>query len=172
MDLNATDVYYFAYGSNMRSSVMEKRGIRPQKVLPAFVPGYYLTFDIFGVPYTEPSMASISKAVRSCSQSRDGNGGGNKEIVPYVHGLAYLISFEEYRRLIASEGGGIGYDEVMIDAISLGDGVDSTVGPVSIRVHTLVAKFPRRPNPSPSRRYLVSLTVPGMKTSLFRAEVC
>lgn len=114
--LDAMDVYCFAYGSNMRSSVMEKRNIRPQKILPAFLPEYYLSFAVFGVPYSGPSMASISRFVRSCSQYPDDGGSCYGKVVPDVHGSAYLISSEEYRSIITSEVSGISYDELVLEA--------------------------------------------------------
>jgi hypothetical protein len=45
---NGPPVWYFAYGSNMKSESMEKRAITPLDAKAVNVPGFYLNFDIFG----------------------------------------------------------------------------------------------------------------------------
>src|SRR3569833_4454868 len=54
-------VWFFAYGSNMKSSVMERRGITPLAVQRLCVPSHVRTFDVFGAPFSEPAMASIAE---------------------------------------------------------------------------------------------------------------
>lgn len=146
-DSDDGEVWYFAYGSNMKSSVMALRGINPITTKVVKIPGYILTFDVFGLPYSEPAMASISKFAP----------GGNQTTVtsasmpPTVHGVSYLLTLPDLRRLIGSEGGGVAYDEIVVDAVSLSQGE-----PERMTAHTLVAKYPWRPNAAPSERYLVS----------------
>lgn len=145
-------VWYFAYGSNMKSSVMTSRGINPIATKVVKIPGYILTFDVFGLPYSEPAMASISKF------AVDGNQASATSMPPTVHGVSYLLTFPDLRRLVGSEGGGVAYDEIVVDAVSLPQG-----DPESITAQTLVAKYPWRPNAAPSERYLVS-RLPSLKT--------
>ncbi|KAH6614247.1 hypothetical protein C7974DRAFT_292919, partial [Boeremia exigua] len=128
-------VWYFGYGSNMKPSVMQGRGITPLEVRWARVHGYILTFDVFGLPYSEPSMASIAPYTVT----------GEKQYVPDVCGVAYLLSSEDFKRLVSTEGGGVAYDEIEVEGVSATE---------EIRMHTLVAKFPWRPNACPSKRYL------------------
>ncbi|KAK1843704.1 gliotoxin biosynthesis protein [Colletotrichum chrysophilum] len=147
----AGPVWYFAYGSNMRSSVMAGRSIIPQQTAVARIPTHVLTFDIFGFPYSEPSFASIAKRSQVTVDtvlSTDKN-------IPFeslpVHGVAYLISQEEYIRLVISEGGGVAYREIDVEAEFL----NSSEEPIQkVIVSTLEAKHPFRPNAAPSARYL------------------
>lgn len=139
-------LWYFAYGSNMKSSVMTSRGINPIATKISKVPGYILTFDVFGLPYSEPAMASISKLAADPGQTA----ATSASMPPTVHGVSYLLTLDDFRRLVGSEGGGVAYDEIVIDAVSLPQGE-----PESIRARTLVAKYPWRPNAAPSERYSV-----------------
>lgn len=122
---------------------MQGRGITPLEIRIARMHGYVLTFDVFGLPYSEPSMASIARYHKREEESK----------VPDVCGVAYLLTSEDYKRLVGSEGGGVAYDEIEVEADSWhrGNGVSIE----RIRMRTLVAKFPWRPNASPSKRYLV-----------------
>lgn len=143
------NIWYFAYGSNMKSSVMKGRGITTLKVQTVVVPNYILCFDIFGIPYAEPAFASImplNESEASGSQS-----------IPPVHGVAYLLTPNDYRRLVLSEGAGVGYDEITIHAKALDPAATTQA---EIMVHTLKAKYPFRPNRAPSKRYVVSQPPP------------
>ena len=137
-------IWYFAYGSNIMQSVMDSRGLTPCAVERVVVPSYILTFDVFGVPYSEPAMASIAK--RSVVHEEV-----DQPERPAVHGVAYLLSQAQYRELIVSEGAGMAYVEVEVDATVL-----SSEPQRVIVTRTLAAKYPFRPNALPSARYLVS----------------
>ncbi len=152
--------WYFAYGSNMRASVLQNRGVTAIAKEIVVVPTHILSFDVFGVPYSEPAMASIT--------SRKSQPAGTTDQVPAVHGVAYLVSQADYVRLLASEGAGTAYKEIECDAFPAqygndygsGDGKEAkttTTTSAAFRVCTLVARFPFRPNapPRPSKRYLV-----------------
>lgn len=179
-------VWYFAYGSNMKSAVMERRGMRPLAVQRLVVPTHVLTFDIFGVPYSEPAMASIAERGTAVPVRGGGIGGGgggidasarnnrsqgsdsehsgqsnNKcpdEHPPPVHGIGYLLSADDFKSLVISEGAGTAYSEIELQARRLDGGKGEGEGE-SLTVRTLVSRFPFRPNPLPSARYLVSLAV-------------
>lgn len=139
----ANPQWYFGYGSNLKSSVMQSRKIEPLAVRSVKVPGYILTFDVFGLPYSEPAMASISKY--------NVEGASRQDTIPDVHGVAYLLSAADMRRLIHTEGGGVAYNCIMVDGYRLDSGSSA------LKMHTLVARYPRRPNAAPSVRYLVHL---------------
>ncbi|KAI0126678.1 gliotoxin biosynthesis protein [Xylariales sp. AK1849] len=140
-------VWYFAFGSNMKSSVMKSRNINILSITPVVVHQYVLTFDVFGLPYSEPSMASIAKYLADDETSETGSN------PPDVHGVAYLISRSDFRRLVGSEGGGVAYDEIEVTGSPVDHGNDLE----PLAMVTLTAKHPRRPNVSPSRRYLTLL---------------
>ena len=140
-------VWYFGFGSNMKTSVIRSRGIQPLDVKAVKVPSYVLTFDVFGLPYSEPAMASIARYTTDDENDQRGAG------PPDVHGIAYLLSSADVRRLIGSEGGGVAYNEVIVAGVSLhGDDI-----PISMC--TLTARYPRRPNAAPSARYLVCVSI-------------
>jgi hypothetical protein len=149
MDATSTDnkaerpTWYFGYGSNMKRSVMSSRKIEPLEICPVKVPDYVLTFDVFGLPYSEPAMASISRYTRDDQNSQLG--------VPCVHGIAYRLTVADMHRLIATEGGGVAYNMIEVEAIHM-KGNDSESG---LKLHTLVARYSRRPNAAPSLRYRV-----------------
>lgn len=138
-------VWYFGFGSNMKSCVMRSRGIELLDIKAVRVPNYVLTFDVFGLPYSEPAMASIAKYVIDDEYKQ------SLPNPPDVHGLAYLLSRSDLQRLIGSEGGGVAYKEITVTGVPLSD--DSK----HISMCTLIAKYPRRPNAAPSRRYLTLL---------------
>jgi hypothetical protein len=135
-------IWYFAYGSNMKSTVMNNRGITPISMQAVVVPSYVLCFDIFGIPYAEPAFASIAPL-------RDEQIEGGVKSLPPVHGVAYLLTPDDYRRLVLTEGAGVGYDEITAYA--------KVIAPdqADILIHTLKAKYPWRPNRAPSARYMV-----------------
>ncbi|KAJ6445343.1 cytochrome P450 monooxygenase monooxygenase [Purpureocillium lavendulum] len=137
-------VWYFAYGSNMKSSVMERRGMKPFAAKKLVVPSHVLTFDIFGVPYTEPAMASIAERDTAGQAGR-----GKESPPPPVHGIGYLLSAGDFKNLVVSEGAGTAYTEVELDARVLDDDQSD-----ALPVRTLVGRYPFRPNPLPSARYL------------------
>ena len=145
-------VWYFGYGSNMKSTTMMSRGIRPLDTKVVKVRSYVLTFDVFGLAYSEPSMASIARYVRTSPLSAK-----HDDDPPDVHGVAFLITFSDLTKLIASEGGGVAYNEVMLDGVVVEDGA-------IISMYALEAKFPRRPNAAPSARYLVRLRKDTIET--------
>ncbi|UKZ45836.1 hypothetical protein TrVGV298_000029 [Trichoderma virens] len=100
-------VWYFAYGSNLSSEIFRAhRGIQPLEAIPVRLPGWSLTFDIYGVPYQEPAFLSISVAVASTGKNSNG------VALPDVHGTAYLVDRKAYYSIIASEGGGTAYEEI------------------------------------------------------------
>lgn len=146
--MTASHVWYFAYGSNMRSSVMLNRGLKPLAAEKVVVPSHVLTFDIFGLPYSEPAMASIATISDSNKKS--------SSRPPAVHGIAYLLHHADYVSLVVSEGAGVAYSEVELEAIALTSGGTEEHARRRITVHTLIARYPFRPNAAPSLRYLVS----------------
>jgi hypothetical protein len=171
-------VWYFAYGSNMKSAVMHRRGMKPLAVKRLVVPSHVLTFDIFGVPYSEPAMASIAErgtvAVRGGGEGGVGTArtiGGLHDSPeshlwpPPVHGIGYLLSAAEFSSLVVSEGAGTAYSEVEVQARLLdvddhNDDGEHEGGMLTVR--TLVGRYPFRPNPLPSTRYLVSCCCLGL----------
>lgn len=148
------EVWYFAYGSNIKTSVMRKRKLKILDHKAVVVLDYYLTFDIGALPYVEPSFASIERFPPEEEGNLELCIGSLKDVkeIPPVHGVAWLLSQNDYARLVLSEGGGVAYEEIKVDATVLGDRDEVQV----LKARTFKAKFPRRPNGAPSSRYMVS----------------
>ena len=142
---NGDQIWYFGYGSNMCSSVMQRRGLKLLDIQAVKLPGHLLTFDVFGLPYSEPAMASIAEYSIISDETRD----PDSVRPPEVSGVAYLLSLQDFRRLVATEGGGVAYKEILVRGYQ----IHRASEPLDMR--TLIARFPRRPNAAPSARYLV-----------------
>jgi hypothetical protein len=137
-----TTLWYFAYGSNMsKAKFTGSRGIAPIATTRVRLPHWRLIMEIPGLPYSEPAFGSITPRT---ALDLD------------VIGVAYLITAEQYRRVIASEGGGTAYADVAVvgvglsaeDQLKLGNGQE---------IRTLASSgMTRSPTPKPSLRYMVS----------------
>ena len=141
-------LWYFAYGSNMSSQkFIDSRGIFPHAIANVKVPGWRLAFNIPGLPYAEPAFTSI---VRRQPESQS-----ESQLYPDVIGVAYLITHDQYIRVLGSEGGGIAYDDTEVTAMPIGPEDAALTGPM-VKVRTLGAAMKRHPCPRPSKRYMVS----------------
>lgn len=149
----AETVWYFAYGSNMSSSTFRgSRGIEPLAELPAKILGWHLTFEIFGTPYKEPGFASIRPTAAG--------GVEEEKKTTEVHGVAYLVTREQYVSILASEGGDIVYSEAELAAEPLDPAAAAAVlggdpASATLKVATLVTGFACTPPRLPSSRYKV-----------------
>jgi hypothetical protein len=140
-----SEVWYLAYGSNLAASkFIHDRGIVPLLTAVVVIPGWTLVMDTAGVPYSEPSFASISSIHESGYEK-------SKEVI----GTAYLLTPEMYTKVIASEGGGIAYAEVEVRANRLVDpsGQKMETEGDSFAVRSLVTVL--RNFARPSVRYMV-----------------
>jgi len=160
-------VYYLAYGSNLSKATFRgMRGINPLSSQNVHVPSLDLTFDLPGMPYSEPCFAN--------SRYRDINAPPTKS--PYhkdrwqngMIGVVYEVTIDDFRTIIKTEGGGVGYQDVIVDCFVLPEGVKSLdkglrQDGTAIRAHTLLASrdntsgWATRADPSyaqPSARYL------------------
>lgn len=173
------NVNYLAYGSNLSKATFSGvRGIKPLSSTVVHVPSLDLTFDLPGMPYSEPCFAN--------SRYRDATAPPSKS--PYhkdrwqkgMIGVVYEITIADFRTVIATEGGGVGYQDVLVDcfvlpkgALTLDEGLHQNGTP--IRAHTLLSpqnskgKWAVRPDPSyaqPSARYLGLITSGGDEHNL------
>ncbi|KAJ5212194.1 uncharacterized protein N7498_003840 [Penicillium cinerascens] len=133
--------WYFAYGSNMLSDVfIRRRKIQPLRSEVAVIKTHTLCFNIMGVPYTDPAMGGLRPA--------------EEQDLP-VYGVAYLLSSEDMRQMIVSEGGGIAYKTELLSATLQSDGSE-------VNVNTLMGRhiIPRSYERLPSGRYM-SLLIRG-----------
>ena len=124
------------------------------KTIQATAPGYVLRFDLPGIPYQEPAFSSIRRRIH--------------EEDPDVIGIAYLLTRDEYERLLSSEGGRDGgYMEIDVSVKPL---LDLTDEKSSFVCKSLGTREPREnPHPQPSARY-ISLIQTGAAEHKFPAK--
>jgi hypothetical protein len=139
-----SNLWYLAYGSNLSSSkFIHDRGIVPLNTAIVTVPGFTLTMNSAGFPYSEPAFASVSSIHLS----------GNEKSVQLI-GTAYLLTRDMYSRVLASEGGGIAYAEIELRAEEVAEkDVEKRSGLITTR--SLVTVLERKAKPS--LRYMVCL---------------
>lgn len=179
-------IFYLAYGSNLCAETFQgKRKIRPLSQANVVVPELVMTFDLPGLPYLEPcyantryrkstehsamvddekaSLLSPSPSTRNYRKPLWGKG---------LVGVVYEVTTENYARIIASEGGGSSYQDILVDCYDLpagGDLVPAQPTSQPFKAHTLYspASAPgviaphsgrlSRPDPDyaePTKRYL------------------
>ncbi|PSN60519.1 gliotoxin biosynthesis protein GliK [Corynespora cassiicola Philippines] len=159
-------VLYLAYGSNMCEETFRgARGIKPISQVNVLVPSLRLTFDLPGVPYTEPCFANT--AVRRTADAPDSYASSvgsadyhkdrwHKGLV----GCVYEVTPSDYAHIIATEGGGSAYQDILVDChvLPASDTVPATPSGPAFKAHTLFAPYvdpaspPRDPDTAPSDR--------------------
>jgi hypothetical protein len=162
-------VLYLGYGSNMSAETFRgRRNIQPISQINALVPQLALTFDLPGVPYTEPCFANTR--YRHPAESGEKNA-----LHPPYHkdewskglvGIVYEITKADFAHVIATEGGGASYQDVLVDCYALEQDAKEKVPMeprgATFKAHTLFSPPTNpRPDPSyaqPSPRYLKLLT--------------
>jgi gliotoxin/aspirochlorine biosynthesis gamma-glutamylcyclotransferase len=160
------NIWYLAYGSNLSSSKFVKdRGIIPLDSCIVRLPGFGLTMNTAGLPYREPSFANIRPLYRDpTGKSNTGTAKHGDQLKVRSRftllGTSYLVTPEQYQRILATEGGGIAYREieVTIEPIrsTAKQGLNKEDGPQCKQVaRTLISVITRHPVPRPSHRYMV-----------------
>jgi hypothetical protein len=175
-------VLYLAYGSNLCNETFRGvRGIRPLSQVNVVVPSLRLTFDLPGIPYSEPCFANTARRDPNAPPSADDRlqkadyhkDRWHKGLV----GVVYEVTLSDYAHIIATEGGGSAYHDILIDCFVLlrADTVPTTPASKPFKAHTLFAPViddddddstrsterNSRPDPSyaqPSARYLKLIT--------------
>lgn len=167
-------VLYLAYGSNLCvETFREKRGIKPLSQINVLVPSLRLTFDLPGVPYIEPCFANSAMRNPDAVDNEDYHKDRWKK---GLVGCVYEVTPSDYARIIATEGGGAGYQDILVECYPLPEGDTVPEKPTTQRflAHTLFAppkKSHARPDPSyaqPSARYLNLITTGASELALPR----
>ncbi|KAK5137648.1 hypothetical protein LTR08_007943 [Meristemomyces frigidus] len=158
-------VLYLAYGSNLCNETFRGvRGIKPVSQVNVQVPSLRLTFDLPGIPYAEPCFANsgardpnddplstrASEFIQNektplLSRGADEKEGYRKDQWHKgLVGVVYEVTAQDYAHIIATEGGGSAYRDVLVDCHPFATS-DPTV-PVprnptlpAFRAHTLFA---------------------------------
>ncbi|KAK4098820.1 hypothetical protein N658DRAFT_509254 [Parathielavia hyrcaniae] len=180
-------VLYLAYGSNMcAETFLGMRGIRPLSQVNVSAPSLDLTFDLPGIPYREPCFANtglrkipgrkppfdppkvppeiprppIPPSFPSSEDERNKEDGLARRSPVWnkgLYGVVYEVTPDDYAKIVATEGGGASYHDILIPCIVLPPSVrvpekpPIPIPPTPFLVHTLYA--PRLPDTatSPSR---------------------
>ncbi|KAK4129035.1 hypothetical protein N657DRAFT_50653 [Parathielavia appendiculata] len=137
-------VLYLAYGSNMcAETFLGMRGIRPLSQVNVSAPSLDLTFDLPGIPYREPCFANTALRKFPGKKSPFNFSKG-------LYGVVYEVTLEDYAKIVATEGGGASYHDILVPCIVLPPSVrvpekpTIPIPPTPFLAHTLYA--PRLPD--------------------------
>ncbi|CZT17984.1 uncharacterized protein RCC_03823 [Ramularia collo-cygni] len=141
---NEPTVLYLAYGSNLSIEKFRgARGIEPLSQINVIVPSLRLTFDLPGIPYLEPCFANSAKRDPENGSTREESGGLTRkrgyrkdEWHKGMVGVVYEVTAKDYAHIIATEGGGSTYADVLVDCHPF----------VSSDVHVPVEQHPTTPS--------------------------
>lgn len=168
-------VFYLAYGSNLSSKTfLGKRGIKPLSQIAVLVPGLRLTFNLPGVPYAEPCFATTQfrnpKSLKEQESDREYDTASDTEeylsekapLVTKIRerrthasahcwnkpliGVVYEVTLTDYAKIIATEGGGGSYRDIVVDCHAFPDDykytdpVPSHPDTPSFKAHTLLSQ--------------------------------
>lgn len=128
-------VLYLAYGSNLcKETFRGNRGIKPLSQINVQVPSLRLTFDLPGIAYLEPCFANSGTRdpendrpssvaageisdekspllARRRDEGQYRKNGWHKGLI----GVVYEVTAKDYAHIIATEGGGSSYHDVLVD---------------------------------------------------------
>ena len=154
-------VLYLAYGSNLSNETFRgNRGIKPISQINVQVPSLRFTFDLPGLPYAEPCFANTGRRdpandpPRKTTMSKEESEflSQHDEREKYrknrwhkgLIGVVYEVTPEDYAHIIATEGGGASYHDIMVechpfDSSDPAESVPQDPSTPSFKAHTLFA---------------------------------
>lgn len=141
-------VLYLAYGSNLCDETFRGvRGIQPLSQVNVLVPSLRLTFDLPGIPYSEPCFANTAHRTAEDASSSKHTDGRNQDDYHKnrwhkgLVGVVYEVTKKDYAHIIATEGGGSAYQDILVDCYVLPptDTVPTTPTTTPFKAHTLFA---------------------------------
>ena len=166
--LDSTTVLYLAYGSNLcAQTFQQRRGIRPLSQANVVVPELTMTFDLAGLPYLEPCFANTRYRVKKPSTTTVGEKPelfSDAPLSPKYNktrwekglvGVVYEVTAKDYAHIIATEGGGASYQDIMVQCYELSPGEDIVpTDPTSqpFKAHTLYSPPSSAGQPKTGRR--------------------
>ncbi|KFY25099.1 hypothetical protein V493_04841 [Pseudogymnoascus sp. VKM F-4281 (FW-2241)] len=159
------NIFYLAYGSNLASKTfLGMRGIRPLSQKNVHCPILTLTFDLGGFPYLEPCFANTRYTADTPPPGPPGVDYHKTHWKKGVVGVVYEVTKQDFLKIMATEGGGASYQDVIVPCYPLASDIDvvpevPTGEPFD--AHTLYSPWRpgglNRPDPNhaqPSPRYL------------------
>lgn len=179
-------VFYLAYGSNLCYETFQgKRGIRPIAQVNVLVPELVLTFDMSGIPYLEPCFANTKYRTQKSEESETVtiidntffHSSSSAQSPSKYHktrwqkglvGVVYEVTTADYAKIIATEGGGSSYNDVLVTCYELPhnsptvpNSPDTILNLPSLKAHTLYCPTFPRGDPALSQRGRVSRPDPN-----------
>ncbi|KFY15341.1 hypothetical protein V492_02056 [Pseudogymnoascus sp. VKM F-4246] len=166
------NIFYLAYGSNLaRKTFLGMRGIRPLSQKNVHCPSLTLTFDLGGFPYLEPCFANTRYTSDPPPPGPPDMDYHKTHWKKGVVGVVYEVTKQDFLKILATEGGGASYQDVIVPCYALESDI-SVVPEVPtgepFDAHTLYCPWradgssaQNRPNPNhaqPSPRYMNLLT--------------
>ncbi|GKT40495.1 gamma-glutamyl cyclotransferase gliK [Colletotrichum spaethianum] len=141
-DAAQSTILYLAYGSNLSAETfLGARGIRPVSQVNVSAPSLSLVFDLPGLPYREPCFAnSAPRKVPKLPDPSDPPkfppippppqpptsattaGGARTSELGWdkgLFGVVYEVTREDYATIVATEGGGSSYTDILTPCIPL-----------------------------------------------------
>jgi hypothetical protein len=135
----ASSVLYLAYGSNLcAETFLGARGIRPLSQVNVSAPTLRLVFDLPGMPYREPCFANTAprklpkspipnpdlpfEPPRHPTRGLDNHTTATTTIPAWNKGLigvVYEVTPEDYAKIVATEGGGSSYADIIVPCLPL-----------------------------------------------------
>ena len=108
---------YLAYGSNLSYETFQKRrGVKPLAQVNVQVPSLRLNFDLHGMPYNEPCFAN--SGLRDPSKDNPDQDHHDKYHKDRWHkgliGVVYEVTASDFAHIIATEGGGSAYHDIVV----------------------------------------------------------
>ncbi|SMY26089.1 unnamed protein product [Zymoseptoria tritici ST99CH_1A5] len=153
-------VLYLAYGSNLSIEKFRgARGIKPLSQINVQVPSLRLTFDLPGIAYNEPCFANsarrdskndhprndaTSEKMRLLGERSRTRGYRKEAWHKGLIGVVYEVTPEDYAHIIATEGGGASYHDIVVDCHPFASSdvhhpVPQVPATPSFKAHTLFA---------------------------------
>lgn len=167
-------VLYLAYGSNLSAETfLGKRGIRPLSQVNVAVPSLVMTFDLPGIPYTEPCFANTAYRHPKPSPPPPTSSSEKAPLLPSstgnpeyhnpswpkpLVGVVYEVTPSDFAHIIATEGGGSSYKDVLVECHPLpADTPTVPPNPTTppFKAHTLYSPivYPGDPPPKDGGRF-------------------
>ncbi|KAI6351242.1 hypothetical protein MCOR25_010064 [Pyricularia grisea] len=165
----ADTVLYLAYGSNLcAQTFLGVRGIRPLSRANVTAPSLRLVFDLPGVPYVEPCFANTAPRklpkvpggdkppipipeIPPRSSRFETNSHGDPVWDKGLIGVVYEVTREDYAKIVATEGGGSSYQDILVPCLEL---------PPSISVPEKPSPIPELPKPFLAHTLFVPPKIP------------
>jgi hypothetical protein len=168
-------ILYLGYGSNLSAETFRgKRNIKPISQVNVVVPSISLTFDLPGVPYAEPCFGNCAYREIPSPKHENSSDYHKDHWLKGLVGVVYEVTKSDFAHIIATEGGGSGYQDALVDCYALSgnprEKVPMTPSGTPFKAHTLFAPVTisgrRHAYAQPSARYLKLITDGAAEHSL------